>query len=68
MCFSVDSNEDREWITNVMDYYGVTFPLEARHEFRLIERERNFRPGQFEMENITTAIEQSRRMIIVLSR
>ena len=65
---SLDSDEDRAWINNVMNYNGSSFPLEDKYGFRFVERERDFMPGQLEMENITTAIEQSRRMVIVLSR
>ena len=67
-CSSLDSEEDRGWIDNVMNYRGSSFPLEDKYGFRLVEQERDFMPGQLEMENITTAIEQSRRMVIVLSR
>ena len=67
-CCSLDSDEDRGWIDNVMNYCGSSFPLEDKYGFRFVEQERDFMLGQLEMENITTAVEQSRRMIIVLSR
>ena len=66
--FSLDSNDDRDWMNNVMDYNGFSFPLEDTYGFTLVEREKDFTLGQLEMENITTAIEQSRKMLIVLSR
>ena len=65
---SLDSSEDRDWMNSVMDYHGFSFPLEDTYGFTLVERERDFTLGQLEMENITAAIEQSRRMLIVLSR
>ena len=67
-CFSLDSNDDRDWMNNVMDYDGFSFPLEVTYGFTLVERERDFTLGQLEMENITAAIEKSRKMLIVLSR
>ena len=47
---------------------GWRFDMEKDPGFRLMMHERDFLPGTTIRQNIATAMRQSRRMIVILSR
>ena len=67
------SEEDSNWVEETFNYElregkeDPTFDMEEKQGFRLLEQERDFCPGTNWMENLELGMEQSRRMIFILS-
>ena len=44
-----------------------TFDMEEKQGFRILDQERDFKPGTSKMENLELGMRQSRRMIFMVS-
>ena len=67
------SELDSIWVEETFNYElregkeELTFDMEEKQGFRLLEQERDFPLGTNWMENLVLGMEQSRRMIFILS-
>ena len=67
------SEQDSVWVEETFNYElregkeDPTFDMEEKQGFKLLEQERDFPPGTNWMENLECDIQQSRRMIFIVS-
>ena len=66
--YSFSENDTEIMFKLLMLEDGLTPILERVHGFQLILHQRDFMPGRPILTNIAEAIQQSRRMIMLLSR
>ena len=65
----VDSERDVELMKDIFLKYDKMTPiLEEDHGFELILHQRDFVPGQVILSNIVEAVNNSRKMLMLLSR
>ena len=67
------SEHDSDWVCENFNYevregnMDPTFDMEENQDFKILEQERDFTPGSNKMQNLERGMQQSRRMIFILS-